>query len=108
MTSPAPHALRRHLNGESGTLPNAKINVTVEEFRWEKAHIKSTRLLGSVLARQISDEVFAADELLLSSATREVLAVTELDGQAVGTGHPGPIYERLYARYQQAKKETTE
>lgn len=146
--------------------------VTAEDFRWKKAHIKSTSLLGAVLARQISadvgaaetvmfrdgllseasasnvwvvkdgklagvtpdelvlrgirygvieqlcrdagiafalrditrEEVFAADELLLSSASKEVLPVTRLDGQAIGNGSPGPIYERLYALYQQAKQ----
>jgi D-alanine transaminase len=51
------------------------------------------------------DEVFTADELLLSSATKEILPVTSLDGQAIGKGVPGPIYEKLYAGYQRAKEE---
>lgn len=144
--------------------------VTADDFRWEKAHIKSTSLLGAVLARQISvdagavetvmfrgehlseaassnvwvvkngvvmgppkdnlvlegirfglieelcqaqglrfelrpitrADVLEADELLLSSATKEVLPITRLDGQPVGQGAPGPIYQRLYAAYQQA------
>ena len=147
--------------------------VTADDFRWEKAHIKSTSLLGSVLARQISfdagavetimfrdgflseaaasnvwvikggkvlgtpkdnlvlegiryrlleeichskgigfelrrisrEEVLNADELLLSSATKEVLAVTTLDGRPVGAGRPGPIYAQLYAGYQKAKEQ---
>jgi D-alanine transaminase len=146
--------------------------VTAEDFRWKKAHIKSTSLAGAVLARQIGAdvgatetlmfrdgylsegaaanvwvvkdgavlgpprdnlvlegiryglieqmcreagitfelrriaraEVFGADELLLSNASKEVLAVTRLDGQPIGTGRPGPIYEKLYAAYQRAKK----
>lgn len=54
--------------------------------------------------RRISrDEVFAADELLLSSATKEVLPITRLDGRPIGTGRPGPIHAKLYAAYQQAK-----
>ncbi|MBI2772404.1 MAG: aminotransferase class IV [Burkholderiales bacterium] len=149
--------------------------VTADDFRWEKAHIKSLSLAGSVLARQISadvgaaetvmfrggflsegaaanvwvikdgrvlgapndnlvlegirygliaqlceeagipfelcrisrEEVFAADELLLSNATKEVLAVTRLDGKVVGNGRPGPIYELLYAGYQRAKEATS-
>ncbi len=144
--------------------------VTADDFRWEKAHIKSTSLLGAVFARQISvdagavetvmfrgehlseaassnvwvvkngvvmgppkdnlvlegirfglieelcrtqglrfelrpitrADVLEADELLLSSATKEVLPITRLDGQPVGQGAPGPIYQRLYAAYQQA------
>ena len=52
-------------------------------------------------------DVFAADELMLSSATKEVLAVTTLDGQPVGHGalhgKPGPVYARLHEAYQRAK-----
>lgn len=52
-------------------------------------------------------EVFAADEVLLSSATKEVLAVTTLDGEQVGhgalRGKPGPVYAKLHAAYQRAK-----
>jgi D-alanine transaminase len=149
--------------------------VTASDFRWEKAHIKSTSLLGAVFARQISAdagaletvmfrgdflseaaasnvwvvkdgvvmgppkdnlvlegirfnliedicreqgipfelrritraEVLDADELMLSSATKEVLPVTLLDGAPVGHGAsrglPGPVYQRLYAGYQAAK-----
>ena len=149
--------------------------VTADDFRWEKAHIKSTSLLGAVFSRQISfdagaletvmfrgdhlseaaasnvwvvkngtvmgppkdqlvlegirygliedicrriglgfelraitrAEVLDADELMLSSATKEVLAITLLDGQPVGhgstQGKPGPIYQRLYAAYNEEK-----
>ena len=149
--------------------------VTAQDFRWEKAHIKSTSLLGAVFARQISADVGAletvmfrgdflseaaasnvwvikngvvmgppkdnlvlegirfnliedicreqsipfelrritqaevldADELLLSSATKEVLPITLLDSRPVGHGAtrgvPGPVYQRLYAGYQKAK-----
>jgi D-alanine transaminase len=149
--------------------------LTADDFRWQKAHIKATSLLGSVFARQLSadagqvetimfrdgwlseaassnvwvvksgrvmgppkdhlvlegirfgiierlcrelgipfelrrisrDEVRQADELLLSSATKEVLPVTLLDDQPVGhgdcCGRPGPVYHRLYEAYQQLK-----
>jgi len=145
--------------------------VTADDFRWEKAHIKSTSLLGAVFARQISfdagaletvmfrdgflseaaasnvwvvkdgkvlgtpkdnlvlegiryglieeicrargipfelrrvsrEEVQHADELLLSSATKEVLPVTTLDGQPVGCSQPGPVYTQLFAGYAEAK-----
>ena len=53
-------------------------------------------------------DVTAADELLLSSATKEVLPVTSLDGDAVGhgalRGKPGPVYARLHEAYQRAKR----
>ena len=145
--------------------------VTADDFRWQKAHLKTISLLGAVFARQISvdagaletvmfrdgflseaassnvwvvkngtvmgppkdhlvlegirygaieelcrqegigfelrriprADVLAADELLLSSATKEVLPITTLDGQPVGSGRPGPVSQRLYAAYQRAK-----
>jgi D-alanine transaminase len=52
-------------------------------------------------------DVLSADEVLLSSATKEVLPVTRIDGQAVGhgalRGRPGPVYARLHEAYQRAK-----
>jgi D-alanine transaminase len=52
-------------------------------------------------------DVFSADEILLSSATKELLPVTTLDSQPVGhgalRGKPGPVYARLYEAYQRAK-----
>ena len=49
-------------------------------------------------------EVFEADELLLSSSTKEVLAITQLDGKPVGTGKPGAMFARLYKLYQEYKQ----
>jgi D-alanine transaminase len=49
------------------------------------------------------EEVFAADEVLLSSATKEILPVTAIDGKQVGQGKPGPLYARLYELYQKEK-----
>ena len=55
-------------------------------------------------ARRICrSEVFAADEVFLSSATRELLAVIAIDGAAIGNGRPGPIYRQLFTAYQAAK-----
>ena len=52
-------------------------------------------------------DVTGADELLLSSATKEVLPVTKLDGEGVGhgamRGKPGPVYAKLFEAYQRAK-----
>jgi D-alanine transaminase len=55
------------------------------------------------LRRITREEVFAADELMLTSATREILPITRIDGQPVGDGRPGPIYKRLFEAYQAAK-----
>ena len=50
-------------------------------------------------------EVRTADELWMTSSTREVLAITQLDGQPVGDGRPGPEAQRMDAFYQQYKKQ---
>lgn len=49
-------------------------------------------------------EVFAADELLLTSSTKEVLAITQLDGKPVGTGKPGAMFAKLHKLYQEYKQ----
>jgi len=59
--------------------------------------------------RPISEgELRAADEVLISSAGRELLAVTRLDGEPVGhgagRGKPGPVFARLFEAYQRAKR----
>ena len=52
-------------------------------------------------------EVMSADEVLLSSATKEVVPVTRIDDHPVGhgalRGRPGPVYARLHEAYQRAK-----
>ena len=166
--TPTVFAMATKMNLPSATQRSQGVAcVTADDFRWEKAHIKSTSLLGAVFARQIGvdagavetvmfrngylseaassnvwlvqngslvgppkdnlvlegirfglmeeicraqgipfalrrithEEVLHADELLLSSATKEVLAITTLDGQPVGNGLPGPVYAKLYAAY---------
>ena len=145
--------------------------VTAQDFRWERGDIKSTSLLGNVLARQVSADVGAtetilfrerqlteasssnvwvvqggavhgvpksehvlegiryelirelceeegipfslqpiseaqvrgADELMISSASKEVLPVVLLDGKPIAEGKPGPVFQRLYSAYQRAK-----
>jgi D-alanine transaminase len=41
----------------------------------------------------------SADEIWLSFSTCGVLAVTALDGQAVGSGKPGPVFKRMHAAF---------
>mgnify|MGYP006275444843 CR=1 FL=1 len=55
------------------------------------------------LRRIAREEVLQADELMLTSATREILPITRLDGKPVGEGRPGPVYHRLIDAYQAAK-----
>lgn len=53
--------------------------------------------------RVMKAELFSADELLLTSSTKEVLAITRLDGQPVGSGKPGVMFARLHSLYQDYK-----
>lgn len=46
----------------------------------------------------------AADELWTTSSAREVLAITTLDGQPVGSGRPGPVFWRMHGIYQEYKQ----
>jgi len=54
--------------------------------------------------REVSEaELRSAQELWLSSSTREVLAITRLDDKAVGNGRPGPLFRRMYTLFQELK-----
>jgi D-alanine transaminase len=47
----------------------------------------------------------AADELWITSSTKEVLAIVTLDGQPIGNGQPGPMFRRMYQLYQDYKNQ---
>ena len=49
-------------------------------------------------------EVRAADELWVTSSSKEILAVVELDGKPVGEGRPGPLFRRAWEGYQEFKR----
>lgn len=48
-------------------------------------------------------ELRSADEIMMSSATKEVMPLTTLDGKSVGDGRPGAVYAALFDAYQRAK-----
>ena len=55
--------------------------------------------------RRISEhELRTADEVWLSSSTKEVLAVTALDARVIGDGKPGALFRRMHALYQDFKQ----
>jgi D-alanine transaminase len=61
------------------------------------------------VVRDITDaEVRAADELWMTSSTKEVLPIVELDGKKVGAGEtagkPGPVFAYMYGWYQDFKR----
>lgn len=49
------------------------------------------------------EEVRGADEVLLTSSTKEVMPIISLDGELVGNGKPGPVFKQLNQLYQQYK-----
>jgi len=49
-------------------------------------------------------EVRGADEVWVTSSSKEVLAIVELDGKRIGDGQPGPVFRRIYDAYQDFKK----
>ncbi len=48
-------------------------------------------------------EALGADEMWLTSSTKEVLAVTTVDGHAFAGGRPGPIFRSVYDLFQRRK-----
>ena len=58
----------------------------------------------AVEVRPISrDEALAADEMWLSSSTKEVLAVTIVDGKSFAGGSPGPLFRKMHELFQASK-----
>jgi D-alanine transaminase len=49
-------------------------------------------------------EVRGADEVWMTSSTKEVLPIVALDGRPIGDGKPGPVFARMYDWYQQYKQ----
>lgn len=52
-----------------------------------------------------AEQLKQADEIWISSSTRELLPVTTLDDMPVGSGKPGPVWQQLDALYQRFKTE---
>ncbi|HKA46038.1 MAG TPA: D-amino acid aminotransferase [Burkholderiales bacterium] len=49
-------------------------------------------------------EARSADEMWVTSSTKEVLAVVTLDGRPVGSGRPGPVFKVLHRAFQEFKR----
>ncbi len=50
------------------------------------------------------EDLLVADEIWLTSSTKEILPVTQLNSQTVGTGKPGPVWKQMYGLYQDYKQ----
>jgi D-alanine transaminase len=54
--------------------------------------------------REVTEaEVRGADEIWVTSSSKEVFPIVELDGRKVGEGRPGPLFRRMYDLYQEFK-----
>lgn len=51
----------------------------------------------------LETQVRTADELWMTSSTKEVLPIVTLDGRPIGSGRPGPLYALMYRWYQEFK-----
>ena len=49
-------------------------------------------------------QVRSADEIWVTSSSKEVVPVVTLDGAKVGDGRPGPVFARMYQLYQDFKQ----
>jgi branched-chain amino acid aminotransferase len=69
--------------------------------------------LGTELGIDVREEVLlptdleSADEMFITSTTRELSPVVNVDGRIVGSGKPGPVTKKLLGLYQQRAQELT-
>jgi len=50
-------------------------------------------------------ELLAADEVWMTSSTKEILPITRVNNRMIGDGKPGPMFAFLYRIYQDYKKD---
>ncbi|MDQ4075998.1 MAG: aminotransferase class IV [Chloroflexota bacterium] len=85
---------------DEGVLPGLTRSLVLEEV--ERAGIP-LRLEAILLG-----EVETLDEAFISSSSRGVLPVVEIDGQPIGIGKPGPVTQLLRERYEARLQEELE
>src|SRR5439155_18385728 len=86
-------------------LSPAKSNLILPGITYEVI-VELARANGMPLElRDVAEaELRGADEIWLSSSSKEVLAVVTLDGAKVGDARPGPLFLRMYQLYQDFKQ----
>lgn len=50
------------------------------------------------------DEIKSASEIWVTSSTREIIPIVELDGNVIGNGKPGPVWKTFFKLFQDYKK----
>lgn len=78
-------------------LPGVTRDLLLDLLRGAKIAVQERRLTLT--------ELRSAEEIWLTSSTREVLPVTKLDGEPVGSRKPGPLWKKAYALFQAAKQD---
>lgn len=77
-------------------LPGITYDVVVEIARAQRMPLE---------LREVTEtEVRSADEIWVTSSSKEVLAIVALDARPVGSGKPGPVFKRMYQGYQDFKQ----
>ena len=77
-------------------LPGITRDLLVEQANEHGLAVKETNIKQTDLE--------TADEIWLTSSTKEILPVTQLNGQTVGSGKPGKVWHQMYALYQAYKQ----
>jgi len=77
-------------------LPGITRDLLVEQANEHGLAVKETNIKQTDLE--------TADEIWLTSSTKEILPVTQLNGQTVGSGKPGTVWQQMYALYQAYKQ----
>ena len=63
--------------------------------------LEAARMAGIETAEEriAKPDLYAAEELFLTSTTAEVVPVVTVDGKQIGTGKPGPVSARVYEQF---------
>ena len=63
--------------------------------------LEAARAAGIETAEEqiIKSDLYAADEVFLTSSTSEVAPVVTVDGKQIGTGKPGPVSAKIYEQF---------
>jgi branched-chain amino acid aminotransferase len=51
-------------------------------------------------------DIFTADECFLTGTAAEVIAAVKLDQRVIGTGKPGPLTQRIIAKFREIANST--
>ncbi len=89
---------------DGGIVVPPKDNHILPGITYDAAVEFATQVGVPVVTRPVPrDEALAADEMWLSSSTKEVLAITTVDGKPFAGGKPGPVFRKVWDAFQRNK-----